>query len=110
MKTTLASTLSARSLRKIEAHRKLTAQRLSCLVEEAGLDLPVDMVEILIFRYHHSRYYLFEAHMKAIFKSATTPIERGVFLMVIHDAWNYLPHRSLNGGCPAQNLVILDER
>jgi hypothetical protein len=110
MKTTPAPTLSASSLRKIEAHRKLTARRLSCLLEEAGLDLHPDMVEFVIFRYHHTRDYLFEAQMKAMFKSSGRHVEKGLFLMVIRDAWNYFPHQSLSGGCPAQNLAILDER
>jgi hypothetical protein len=110
MKIILAPTLSPRSLRKIEAHRKLTMRRMSSLLEEAGIDLPVDMIEFVIFRYHHTRDYLFEAQMKAMFKSAARPIEKDIFLMVIRDAWNYFPHQSLSGGCPAQNLAILDER
>jgi hypothetical protein len=96
-------------MRKIQAHRKLTAHRLSRLLKQAAIDLHVDVIEYVIFRYHHTRDYLFEAQMKGMFKSSARPIDKGLLLMVIRDAWNYFPHQTLSGGCPAQNLAILDE-
>jgi hypothetical protein len=82
---------------------------LSLLLERAAINLPVDAIEYVILRYHHTRDHLFEAQIKVMFKSSPRPVEKALLLMVIRDAWNYFPHQSLNGGCPAQKLAILDK-
>jgi hypothetical protein len=97
------------SARLIKAHRKLTERRLSQLLQQAGLDdVPVALVQSVILDYHHSRPNLFIAQMTAMLKSAPKRIDKNVAVMVMQDAWNYFPHLSLAGGCPADRLAIFD--
>lgn len=88
-------------------HRKLTESRLTRLLEQAAIDDPPGLVQYVIYEYHHTRFTLFLKQMIAMFKSSGKRIDKGLLLMVIQDAWNYFPHSSLQGKCPAE--IFLSE-
>jgi hypothetical protein len=69
--------------------------------------LPLDTVRNLAFKYNHARFKTYVAQMLALFRSARHPADEDAVVAVIQDAWNYLPHRSLNGRCPAEVMADL---
>jgi hypothetical protein len=45
--------------------------------------------------------------MLALFRSAGHLADEDAVAAVIQDAWNYFPHRSLKGRCPAEVMADL---
>jgi hypothetical protein len=43
-----------------------------------------------------------------MFTSPDRSVDLSLVFPVIRDAWNYFPHRSLEGRCPAELLVVVD--
>lgn len=84
-------------------HRKLTEARLERLLKKAGLDdVPLGLAQSVILDYHHTRFDSFFAQMSEMFKQSPKRVDRGAVKIVMQDAWNYFPHLSLRGKCPAE--------
>jgi hypothetical protein len=83
-------------------HRRITHLRLLELFKRAGLGDSTDMVEWVVFDYHHTRFSNFFAQMAGMFVSAPFAVDRDAVRLVIHDLWYYFPHESLNGKSPAE--------
>jgi hypothetical protein len=83
--------------------RTVTEARLSRLLERTRSDATLDDVRSLIFFEsnvrHPSEYF---ADIIALFPPAGSAIDIDALLPVIQDAWNYFPHLSLQGRCPAE--------
>lgn len=86
---------------EIATHRALTQTRLHRLLEKAGIDNEPGLIEFIVLKYHHTRYTLFRKQMESMFKTGRK-LEKGLISIVIQDVWNYLPHSSLQGRCPAE--------
>jgi hypothetical protein len=91
-----------RETENILHHRRLTEERLVRLLKVAEIDSPLGLIQSLVLDYHHSRFNLFLSQMTTMFKKAPKPVDKGALLIVIQDAWNYFPHLSLQGKCPAE--------
>jgi hypothetical protein len=92
---------------EIIRRRVLTETRLTQLLEEAGGDVTLNIIQFLIFDYHHTRSSTYFAQLFALFSSLPNGTGIDTLLPVIEDAWNYFPHRSLDGRCPAEILAEL---
>jgi hypothetical protein len=89
----------------IKRRRSLTEALLSRLLEQAHTGVPVDLIKSVIFDYSHKRFNLYVRQLFAMFDSSPHPIGEDILLPVIADAWNYFPHKSLNGRSPAEVMA-----
>jgi hypothetical protein len=90
------------SPKAIDRRRRLTEARLARLLQMPGIDVPLDVIKFLIFDYHHTRFNDYTAQLLAMFALSERPLDERFVLSIIEDAWNYFPHRSLNGRSPAE--------
>jgi hypothetical protein len=100
--------LSPRKAAKIVKYRKGVEIRLAALLREFGSSTTVDAYKRAIFigpNEPNFRAYLLEA--LDIF-GCNVDSASDVILSVIQDAWNYFPHSSLNGQCPAEIMAAGD--
>ena len=83
----------------------LTEERLVRILADADSTITVDKVRNLIFEADISdfRVYL-TAMLSALGCDDIDSIDESE-LQVIQDAWNYFPHRTLNGRCPAEIMA-----
>jgi hypothetical protein len=91
--------------KEIDRRRRLTEARLSRLLRKAGADISVEVIETLIFGYHHTRFKTYRARLLALFSTLENFIDKDVLLPIVEDAWNYFPHDSLNGRSPADLIA-----
>jgi hypothetical protein len=89
----------------IDRRRRLTEARLARLLQMPGIDVPLDVVEFVIFEYHHDRFNTYIAQWLAMFALSERPLDERSVLLIIEDAWNYFPHRSLHGRSPAEVMA-----
>jgi hypothetical protein len=74
---------------------------LAVQLEQAGSAATLDDIKEFILYTHHSdgfRGYVLK--MLELLCSSNNDIDSQV--SIIEDAWNYFPHQSLNGKCPAE--------
>jgi hypothetical protein len=94
---------SDRGMANIVAYRTLTEQRLSALLIRAGRPATLDGIKAIIFDEGHSKLSAYITKMLELLKSRDNDID--MILPVLQDAWNYFPHRSLDGHSPAERLL-----
>ncbi len=90
----------------LEFRMQLT-YRISALLAQFGSPVTVPDIERMIFEEDSSRHpseYL--ADLLTLFKADDGDLD--ALVPVIQDAWNYLPHRSLGGRCPAEVMAGLE--
>lgn len=85
-------------------HRMLTEKRLARALEDAESEITVDKVSKLIFEAENADH---GAYLGAMLSALDCDIDSidDAELQVIQDAWNYFPHRWLNGKCPAEVMA-----
>jgi len=92
------------NLADILEYRMQLTYRISALLAQFGSPVTVPDIERLIFEEdplrHPSEYF---ADLLALFKADDADLDD--LLPVVQDAWNYLPHRSLDGRCPAEVIA-----
>ena len=90
----------------IMKHRALTEERLVGLLQGAESSVTLDTVVALIFE---GEVPDFRAYVTAMLSALNCDVDDvdDAAVEVIQDAWNYLPHRFLNGRCPAE--VMMEE-
>jgi hypothetical protein len=91
----------------IRSYRVLTELRLSELLEQANSILTLEDIKALIYddgEDRGSRFGEYVGRLMVIFNSPDSVVDEDAALPVIQDAWNYFPHRSLSGRCPADAL------
>jgi hypothetical protein len=84
------------------AYRRIVEARLSDLLEKGEIGLPANAIQSLVFDYHHTRFKAYVTQMLSLFGSSKIPLDDDQVVSVTQDAWNYFPHRSLKGHCPAE--------
>jgi hypothetical protein len=96
----------ARLIQDVASHRKMTELRLLRLLQRAQIDSsfdsPIDMIQWVVFDYHHTRFDTFFSQMTAMFASAPVAVDKDALFLVMGDVWHYFPHTSLNGKSPAE--------
>jgi hypothetical protein len=91
----------------VTARRTLTESRLSQLLKEAGSTAHFYAISNLVFEYHPRSFETYLAQLFSLFNSLPNPIDTDILLPVMQDAWNYFPHRSLDGKCPIELFLKL---
>lgn len=95
-------------LEDVRHHRKLAKLRLKRLLQAAQIKSPFDdesdVVEFVVFNYHHTRFNTFFAQMRGMFASAPHAVDKDALVLVMSDVWHYYPHSSLDGKSPAEIL------
>lgn len=95
-------TIPSSSSAKIRRRRESIERRLALALRLAGSDLTVEDYKRAIFNGPDAaniRAYMLEA-LDVFGCDIDSATDETVSL--IQDAWNYLPHRRLNGKCPAE--------
>jgi hypothetical protein len=82
----------------------MTEVRLLRLLQRAGFGLPheVEMIQSVVWHYHHTRFNTFFSQMTSMFASAPTAVDKDALFLVMADVWHYFPHVSLSGKSPAE--------
>jgi hypothetical protein len=84
--------------------------RLAALLLQAGSSVTLDDYKLAIFNGPHAsqfRAYVLEA--LDVFGCSDIGSASEEIVSVIQDAWNYFPHRCLNGRCPAEVMAELSK-
>jgi hypothetical protein len=92
--------------KQLESHRVLTELRLSELLLRSKSTVTLEDIQTLIFD-ETGKLTLYLPQLLAFFDSGADGTDIDTLLPVIQDAWNYFPHRSLNGRSPAEVLAEL---
>lgn len=86
---------------RILEYRAVLSARISILLERRGSKATAHDIKRLIFERddarHPGEYF---ADLVTIFSASGHDLD--ALLPVIQDAWNYFPHRALQGRCPAE--------
>ncbi len=91
---------------RIMEYRAALSDHISILLGRYGSTATPNDIKALIFGQDHTnRPSQWVADLVVIFKAPSEDI--GSLLPVIQDAWNYFPHRSLGGRCPAETFAEL---
>ncbi len=89
---------------RIVEYRALLSARISFLLERFGSEATREDIERLILEEdgatHPSECF---ADLLMLFNASEDDLDS--LLLVIQDTWNYFPHRSLGGRCPAEVMV-----
>jgi len=83
------------------AYRLLVESRLTHLLEVSEIGISFDAIQSIIFDYPQNEVNACIVTFLALFGSSKTPLDEDALYSVIQDAWNYFPHRFLDGRCPA---------
>jgi hypothetical protein len=73
----------------------------------SGSTAHVNLVTNLVLNYHPKTFENFLTQLFALFDSLSNPTDTDTLLPIIQDAWNYFPHRGLDGRCPAKLFLKL---
>jgi len=94
---------------EIDKYRVKVEARVRVLLQEARGETTLDDIKVFVFYRDHDtppRIWLYE--MAELFGQGPDPVAMSnAELMVLQDAWNYFPHRSLNGRSPAEVFLAL---
>jgi hypothetical protein len=85
----------------IKALRRTTEKQLEHQLKRANSFLDVQKVMALVFETDSPDFRTFVAAMLTAFDCDIEDADEDI-MQIIQDAWNYLPHRSLDGRCPAE--------
>jgi hypothetical protein len=89
--------------------RAKSEARVSSLLAQARSSATLEDIRTVILNDSlsvHPSVYL--GKLARMFKTPQNSVDLCLVFPVIQDAWNYFPHRSLEGRCPAELLVVLD--
>ena len=94
------------NIERIVEYRTLISARILYLLISFDSEATVEDMKQLIFehdgRTHPSEFFV---GLIELFRADEADVDS--LLPVIQDAWNYFPHRSLGGRCPAEVMVDL---
>ena len=94
------------NLGSIVEYRELLSARISFLLERFGSAATVEDIKTMILEHdearHPSEYF---ADLLMLFNAGEDDLDH--LLPVVQEAWNYFPHRSLGGHCPAMAIANL---
>lgn len=91
---------------RISAYRVALSTHISLLLDVYGSGATVEDVKKLILE-HHGAIHSSECLGDLLMMFNPCEEDFRLFLPIIQDAWNYFPHGSLGGRCPAELLPVL---
>ena len=83
--------------------------KLQELIKQYDLEeiLTIDMIKDLIWHEEGDKaFHDFIAEAFGYFKDIKDTNELNRVLQVFNDAWNYFPHKSLDGLCPMEKIIV----
>jgi hypothetical protein len=83
-------------------YRRLIERRLTELLVQSKSTSTPEHIKSIIYNESTKRASEYIADLIALFDSPQATIDLDILLPVLQDAWNYFPHRSLGGKCPAE--------
>ena len=83
----------------------LTEERLAHVLQDEGSAKTVDDIKKLIFEEEAADFGSYVTALLAALNCYDVQDTDDATLQVIQDAWNYFPHRFLNGRCPAEIMI-----
>jgi hypothetical protein len=93
----------------LHSYRTLTELRLTDLLERSKSPATLDDIQRLIFNESDQippSHYI--EQLLSLIRTPEARINDDVIIPIIRDAWNYFPHRRLNGRAPAEILGGID--
>jgi hypothetical protein len=93
------------TIRSIKTHRLLIEQHLTMLLLGAESSVTFAKVKALIFEADTTDLNTYVAAMCAELRCYDIYDTDGTLLEIIQDAWNYFPHRFLDGRCPVEIMI-----
>lgn len=87
---------------EIGAFRRQTQQRLNRMLRRSQSFLTIGEVKALVFEADVPQFRTYLAALLAALGYDRLADADDSVLQVIQDAWNYFPHRFLDGRCPAE--------
>jgi hypothetical protein len=95
--------------RTIETYRMLTEERVQHLLDNAENAASLDTIKTMIYDFASEDFRLYLFAMLRAFRFDDIDDVDEATVQVIQDAWNYFPHRFLNGRCPAEVMAELNK-
>jgi hypothetical protein len=93
---------------RIVEYRTILSARILYLLVSFESEATVEDIKKMIFE-HDGKTHPSECFVDLIDLFRAEEAEVDSLLPVIQDAWNYFPHRSLSGRCPAEVMAELSE-
>jgi hypothetical protein len=87
----------------------LTEERIQHLLDNVENAASLDTIKGLIYDFESDEFKLYLFAMMKPFRYKDIDDVDEATLQVIQDAWNYFPHRFLNGRCPAEVMAELSK-
>jgi len=87
----------------------LTEERIQHLLDNVENAASLDTIKGLIYDFESDDFKLYLFVMMKAFRCKDIDDVDEATLQVIQDAWNYFPHRFLNGRCPAEVMAELSK-
>jgi len=95
------------NIRTIATYRILTEERVQHLLDNVDNAASLDTIKTVIYEFASEDFQLYLITMLKAFRYDDIDDVDEATLQVIQDAWNYFPHRFLNGRCPAEVMAAL---
>jgi hypothetical protein len=95
------------SKKQILERRKEIEQELIEMLQETESDFSLEHVKDVIYNEENSNDY---QHVVAMFDRGGNISELSNILELVSDAWNYFPHKALNGLSPTEKLLEYQKR
>lgn len=97
------------NVRTIETYRMLTEERVQHLLDNVENAASLDTIKKIIYDFASKDFQLYVLAMLKAFRYDDIDDVGAATLQVIQDAWNYFPHRFLNGRCPVEVMAELSK-
>jgi len=95
------------SKKQILQRRKEIEQEFIDLLEETGSDFGLEDIKDIIYNEDGQDSL---TDVIAMFDNGLGPAELENVLEIVNDAWNYFPHKSLDGLCPTEKLLEYQQK
>lgn len=93
----------------IGTYRASIEKRLREILEKDGGTTTLDDVKRAVYDAKPSDIGSFFVEIFGVLRNNGVHADSGLYLELAEGAWNYFPHRSLNGQCPAERFGMLEE-
>jgi hypothetical protein len=87
---------------QFDNYRRFIELRLAELLVQSKSTATPEHIKSIIYNEPTKRASEYIVDLIAVFDSPQVTFDLDILLPVLQDAWNYFPHRSLGGKCPAE--------
>lgn len=87
--------------------RSITRARIRYLLEKGDGGISVEDIEVFIFEHEIDRGPACVRELSSTLNQIPSSIDEDGLFQLLQDAWNYFPHRALDGKAPAELVADL---